>query len=368
MTDSRANPKANTIFSLTDADGWEEEDNDQKSSSGSTVNMGFMEDFSSSDDDAQHDTSLVKNSPWKYERRSTSSSNSSLNSCGSNKPLKPLSSMKKKSGSRVCVTTKKIIMDKNCTIKSSTIQKMQNINTGRTASAKPWLTTGRKNSKWSWTGKVIDHRAKRTTYNINTNSSSSLANEERSESGLGSITRTPSPADADLFYSNDPDIRAKVFGLAATKTRVTRSNSFQCFDNVQRNSETDDANENKSRTDAKANICDYKSPINYLGRKSLASKRRVSNYNVRKSLYAVNSQAEFVDNNYRSDKSFQPYINNDYKFDDNCDNKSNEVVTKNKLSLCRRFMSFMMTLFLNIIFLLILPVAYIIIFVYIKDK
>ncbi|XP_057337976.1 kinesin-like protein Klp10A isoform X3 [Microplitis mediator] len=336
--DSRANPKANSLFTLTD--GWEDDDDDN-SSSGSTVNLGFMDYSSSEEDDRVNDARIdEKNSPWKYERAgSTCSSNSdssyNSNPCAADHEIKS-PKLRPKSESRVCVTTEKIFMNENCTVKS-TLQKTKR-NCSRSDSSKPkWLTTGKKNStKWSWTGKVIDHNSKRSTYT----SSNSLANEDRSESGLGSITRSPSPVDADLFYSNDPDIRAKVFGLAASKTRVTRSNSFRPTNQVPANSETD------TNTDSK-NIV--------IG--SARKRHRVSN--ARKSLYAFNSNAELTDN-YLADESFHPH--DDKK---NCDKSSDQVVSKNDS--CRRVMNFAINFVWNLVFFSILPLLYIIFFVYFKD-
>ncbi|XP_053597594.1 kinesin-like protein KIF2A isoform X2 [Microplitis demolitor] len=348
--DSRANPKANSLFTLTD--GWE--DDDDNSSSGSTVNLGFM-DYSSSEEDDRVDTRIdgsdvTKNSPWKYERAGSicsSNSDSSYNSnpCAADHKIKS-PKLRPKSESRVCVTTEKIFVNKNCTVKS-TLQKTKR-NCSRSDGSKPkWLTTGKKNStKWSWTGKVIDHNSKGSTYM----SSNSLANEDRSESGLGSITRSPSPVDADLFYSNDPDIRAKVFGLTASKTRVTRSNSFRPINQVRGNSETD-TNTNDSKNPNTVN--DYRSPGNFvIG--SARKRHRASN--ARKSLYTFNSNVELTDDNYLTPHG------DDKK---NCDKSSDQVVSKNNS--CRRFMSFAINFVWNLIFFSILPLLYIIFFVYFKD-
>lgn len=237
------------------------------------------------------------------------------------------------------MSAKKIGSDKNKTLNNQ----KKICNSPRASQRARWTTTGKKiNSKYSWTGKVISNRSKRTIFQ----NSSSPITENQSESGFGSITRTPSPVDLNFYYGKDPQTRMKVFGL---------NSSFGSLQDPHYDTTDDEEISGEWNVEIEENENDDDRD-NSIG-------KRFSD------IQQTNSWVE--DSNLCSLTIFDDKLYRSYASENN-ENYSisldREMNSRQSTSLCRRLVNSVLTLIKNLIFFLILPVIYVAFFVYMHDE
>ncbi|KAK0081669.1 hypothetical protein PV326_007554 [Microctonus aethiopoides] len=211
--DSRANPKANEIFTFVG--NW----SGSGSSPERSIAIKNVIDHNSIDSDNNIEQTIeissltMKRSPWKNEIKAENTS--ICNQINHHQSvLECVPRMRRKFNKIKCRRVKKNISEKI----------YSNI-TNRTPSSPRarWTINGQKNnSKYSWTGKINCHMER---------SKSNLCPKQNEiKRDFCSVSPSPNSFDFDFYYGQDPEIKAKVFGLSTPPGSYRGSNYGISYD------------------------------------------------------------------------------------------------------------------------------------------
>lgn len=286
MTDTRAKPRSNTIFTLSH--NWKDEVGESHDTSieftDATETGSEYEDNSNLTIELSTTSQNGTCSPWRYEMTRGSRSSSDLASSTDSRPSTPKTSNKIRPSSIKSLPCKKTFLSKNSSIKTPSSRK-KSWNTPRSKVA---ATTGKKNySKYSWKGTFGDERLRRAI--LPTKNTSAYLDIGNGKFPFDSTTRSSSPVDENFFYSVDSDIEARVFRL-----NKSRSAGPRCCQNNYKNS------------------CDDNDPRR-CGEHSIEDPDvgECSNVQNHEAIYSYNSEYEFYDRKSEPTSDYYSCSNND---------------------------------------------------------